>query len=122
MSHDEDSSPRPFEPVEDGLWALNAHVPRGEASAPHAELRVVIVRDAPSSLVELHDEGDHLLILIERPGLTLAQVSWELDHDLIWILIGAEEHELFLPRVTRSVISRQTQGVVQLRLDPGAAP
>ncbi len=122
MSHDEDSDPRPLDPVEDGLWALNAHVPRSEASAPHAELRVVIVRDAPSSLVELHDEGDHLRVLIERPGLTLEQVSWELDQDLLWVLIGAEERELFLPRAMRSVISRQTQGIIQLRLDPEAAP
>lgn len=112
-----------------GMWGVNMRIGLGEqgtgapsAPAKPAEPKVVVVQKPPASLVELHDEGDHLNVLIERPGLDLSEVEWELDDDLLWLTIGHEQQELFLPRPMHKVYARQAQGVIELRLEPEETP
>lgn len=117
-----------------GTWGLNIRVGIGDQTGAPSRAshdppdavkpnpRVVVVRKPSASLIEVHDEGDHVSVLIERPGLELGEVTWELDGDLLWLTIGAEEHELFLPRAVDAVEARQAQGVVELQLTQGEEP
>lgn len=86
-----------------------------------------VVEEAREPMVDVFDEGDHIVVIAELPGVDAADVSFEVKEDVLELSAARGERkyrkELLLPAAVhaQAVTSSYRNGVLELKL-PKAAP
>lgn len=94
--------------------------PSGKAPADAPSGRTVDVQERREPDVDVFDEGDHVLVVAEMPGVTAQDVALHLDGDVLTITADAEDRqyatEVVLPQAVSSVGAVQgNNGVFEIR-------
>jgi hypothetical protein len=105
--------PRPVEPV---------HKTSARGDDRPAPPQPVDVQPRTLGFFEVHDEGDHLLVIAELPGLPAEGLQAELTHhDVLTLSITSdgleEQRDILLPAPATGVTVDHRQGIFTIRCD-----
>jgi len=84
--------------------------------------RGAVVEEAREPMVDVFDEGDHLLLLAELPGVDVSDIQFEIKDDILNLTAARGERkyskELLLPTpvLAQGAMSSYRNGVFELKL------
>lgn len=91
-------------------------VERHLSPCTHQHPHVVIVQKPRETTFHLREEGEHTILEIERAELHPQEISWEFDHDILWLRIAHELHEFLLSRSIHGVHILSATDTIRLQL------
>jgi len=82
------------------------------------------VQEAREPLVDVFDEGDHLLVIAEMPGAKAVDIDYEIEHDMLCVSTQGERRytkEILLPTPVKAPErSSYRNGIFYLKLPKAA--
>lgn len=84
----------------------------------------VVVEETREPVADVYDEGEHVLVVAEMPGVDAGDVSVEVDGDVLTLAAASDGHryrkELLLPHLVRTepASTEAKHGIVRITLLP----